>query len=132
MRITTTDRAFDLALRRDSVVLSLSAHTVGKVHKAFDSAATDTAKKTMVGAYLTRTLLAEAEKLTSKSTGFLVRDIENVTYQDGRLDFQLKPGTKPFIPFASIKQEGRPVMESFSPADAERFVQAVRSAKRAG
>jgi hypothetical protein len=130
MRITTTDRVFDLSLRRDSVVLSLSGRAMNKVHKTLDSVAVDTATKTMVGAFLTRKLTAAAEKLASKTTGFALGDLEEAKYEDGRIEFRLRDGSHPFIKFEHIKQNGRPVLEAFAPADAEQFVDAVRATKR--
>jgi hypothetical protein len=132
MRISTTDRVFDLALRNDSVVLSLSGHTLSQVHKALDSVAADTGKNTIVGSFLTRKLMSGAEKLATKTTGFPLHDLESATYQNGRIDFRLSDGKAPFLRFDQIKQKGRPVMEAFSPADAERFVRAVRAAKNSG
>ena len=131
MRISSTDRVFDLSLREDSVVLSLSGHAMNKVHRALDSVAIDTATRTMVGAFLTRKLTAAAEKLAAKTTGFALRDLEDATYEDGRIQFRLRDGTKPFIKLDQIKESGRPILEKFAPADAEQFVDAVRAAKRA-
>lgn len=130
MRISTTDRVFDLSLRRDSVVLSLSGRAMNKVHKTLDSVAVDTASRTMVGSFLTRKLTAAAEKLASKTTGFALGDLEDAKYEDGRIEFRLRDGREPFIHFDQIKESGRPVLEAFAPADARQFVDAVRAAKR--
>jgi hypothetical protein len=132
MRISTKDRVFDLALRNDSVVLSLSGHAFGEVQKALDSAAADDGKNTLVGSFVARTLKSGAEKLAAKTTGFPLRELETVTYESGRLDFQLKGGKQPFIPFDHVKEGGHSVLEAFPPVDAERFVQAVRTAKSSG
>ena len=132
MRITSSDRVFDLALRNDSVVLSLSRRALGKVQQALDSVDADSTKGTMVGAMIARTIKSGAEKLASKTSGFPVRDIERVAYENGRLEFRLKDGKEPFVWFDQIKEGGRPVMEAFPPSDAQRFVDAVRAAKSTG
>lgn len=130
MRITTTDRVFDLALRGDSVVLSLSRRAMNKVHKTLDSVSVDTAARTMVGAFVTRHLTAAAEKLASTTTGFALADLEEARYDDGRIEFRLHDGRKPFLKFDGIKENGRPVLAAFAPSNAREFVDAVQAAKR--
>jgi hypothetical protein len=127
VRIVTPDSGIDLALLGDTVSTGLSPHALAKVR-----AETDTSRVTGTG------LAASFEKMVKgrvagaigTRVAFPLSAVRDVRYEAGaiRFDWVGKPATV----FDNAKVNGRPLLESFRPEDARRFVDAARARKRGG
>ncbi len=128
MGITTTDGSMRLSLLNDRVSLGLSDSLLAKVRHDIDSSSS---KKDggLAGSF--------AHMITSKVASALgtrierpLSEIDDVRYDGSAIVFTFKGG-KPFVGFDNVKtgkDGGKPVMQQFAAADAERFVAATRSA----
>ena len=60
-----------------------------------------------------------------KSRGFPLSDLREVRYGKGTIAFEFKH--RPTFTFIDLKENNEPFLTHFAPADAERFVSAVRA-----
>jgi hypothetical protein len=126
VRIVSADSGVDLALLRDTISGGLSQQTLATVRHSVDTA-------TVTG----RGLGASIEKLVKSSVSSAVGTrvavplsaVKEVRYEGGKLHFEWNG--KPVTLFENAKVNGKPVLESFRPDDARRFVDVVRARKRA-
>lgn len=120
VRVTSTDGALLLALIGDSVRFQLSDSLRDRVKQQIDSAA-DTSG---FAAMITRSVSG----IVSSAMGFVVRipvqDIENIRYENGRIEFESKGKNGKFS--MSGKGNAGPDHGRFSEADGQRFVDAVK------
>ena len=126
VRIVTVDSGVDLALIGDSISAGLSATTVERVRRETDTAALN---GTGFGASIERMVKSTVASAIGTRVSFPVSAVRDVRYEGGELKFDWVG--KPVQVFAKSKSNGRPVMQSFRPDDAQRFVEAVRARKRA-
>jgi hypothetical protein len=126
VRIVTADSGIDLALIGDSISTGLSPYALDKVRRD-----TDTAKVTGTGfgASIEKMVKGAVAGAIGTRVAFPLSAVKDVRYEGGRLQFEWA-GT-PVNLFEHSKVNGRPVLESFPPDDARRFVEAVRARKRA-
>lgn len=120
VRVTSTDGAVVLALVGDSVRFQLSDSLRNKVKQQIDSAA-DTSG---IAAMVTRSVSG----IVSSAMGFVVRipvqDIQDIRYEDGRIQFESKSGNSKFQ--MNGRGNGGDDHGKFSEADGRRFVDAVK------
>ena len=126
VRVTSTDGAVVLALVGDSVRFQLSDSLRNKVKQQIDSASDSSGFAAMI----TRSVSG----IVSSAMGFVVRipvqDIENIRYEDGRIEFDSRGKHSKF----SMNGNGdsdRGDHARFSPADGQRFVEAVKQRQAA-
>lgn len=120
--ITTREGDVDLGLTDEVLFIRLSPKKVDEIEEEIDAEIEGTEG-------LGRSI---AEAVTGAVTGalrhavqFPVDDVEAVRYENGRLDIDfVGEGSMP-----NIERDGEPVEEAFSPADAERFVEAFEAVK---
>jgi hypothetical protein len=118
VRVTSTDGAVILALVGDSVRLQLSDSLRNKVKQDLDSS------KDGFAGMITRSVSG----VVSSAMGFVVRvpvrDIEDVRYEDGQIKLRSRGGKGNFSMGGDNDGKGH---ASFSQADGERFVAAVKA-----
>lgn len=124
IRIVTADSGIDLALVGDTISTGLSPYALEKVRRETD---TTTVQGTGMGASLEKLIKGKVAGAIGTRAGFPLSAIRDVRYESGALKFDWVG--KPVNLFTNTKVNGRPVLESFSPADAQRFVDAVRARK---
>jgi hypothetical protein len=123
--ITTTNRAVVMALVGDRIVVHLSDSIVGKVRSAFDSgAARDSGS---LGGMIARMAQSAVGSALSTPVAYPLDEIEDASYDGEAIHFRFRDGSKRAI--ESTKVDNRPLLASFAPDDARRFVEAVRVAK---
>ena len=123
--ITTTNGAVTMALAEDRIVVRLSDSLVGQVRSKFDSgAARDTGS---FGGMIARMAKSAVSEALGTPVSYPLDEIEDATYDGEAIRFRFKDGSKRVI--ESTKVDDRPLLESFAPDDARRFVEAVRAAK---
>jgi hypothetical protein len=126
LRIVSVDNGVDLALVRDSISGGLSQQALAKARQQVDTAKVSGAG---LGASIER--LVKSSVSTAIGTRMVVplAAVKDVRYENGRLVFEWNG--RPATLFESTKVNGKPLLESFGPDDARRFVDAVRARKRA-
>lgn len=148
MLIHNTDGTVDLALVHDTVWMKLSDSVLNKVQHDLDT--TRDANRSDFGARIAKMVRGTVGSALRTRIEIPVADLDNVHYEDGALKFDYHDGAKPTmlilgkrkpVSFDNAKfnvtqsrhnvkySSSKPVLETFSPEDAERFVAAVRAAK---
>jgi len=127
VRIITTSGQLDLALIGDSISSGLSPSSLAETRRGAD---TGMVTGSGLAATIERAVKGAVGGALNTRMSFALSDINDVRYEAGALKFDWRNERTRLFDNTSIN--GRPFLESFSPADAERFVQAVRARKRAG
>jgi len=130
--MTSTDGAVVMSLRHDSVVVAFSDSVRNKVKAEVDKSMKEEAKDKEDGAVaelikgvVQKSVTAGLGEIFDKARGFQVSSLKDVRYEDGAIEFEY--AKEPTWTFKDMKLDKRPVLESFHPADAARFVGAVRA-----
>lgn len=125
IRIVNADSSVELALVGDKVESGLSDKTLKEV-----ATKTDTSEDSGsgLGASIARTVKSAVRGALSRRVTYPVSDIQDVRYEDGRLKFIWKDG-KPMTLIENANVNGKKVLNSFRPADAQAFVTAFRARK---
>ena len=125
IRIYNQDSTIDLVLVGDRIATGLSPRMVAKIRAQMDS---DTKKDSDSG--LGASIASMVTKSVAGAIGthaeFPLRDVRDVTYTDGRLNFIWKHGNSHSI-FQTTNVNGKPVSQTFNEADARRFIDAVHA-----
>lgn len=120
--IHTTDNAVTLALANDTVSMGLSDSTL---NKARADMAKDTADKGMGGA-LSKLIQKTVNSALHSRIAYPVQDLESAKYENGAIVFTYRVKRK--VTFDNVSSDHHKALQSFAPADAQRFVAAVDSA----
>jgi hypothetical protein len=122
VRIQTTKGELDMALIGDTISAGLAPGAVAKVRQETDTAAVHGSG---LGGSIERLVKSTVQSAVTSRVSFPVSAVKDVRYRNGAIEFEWKE--RPTRLFEHTKVNGKPFLESFSPADAERFVQAVRA-----
>lgn len=125
--IRTTDGAIDLGLVHDTVFMGLtdSVLVVARHDMARDTEETKSAFAGTIERFVKKSV-SSALQMRVK---YPIRDIDSVTYENGAIKFAYRDRRR--ISFEEVSQNGHKALESFSPADAQRFVDVINSTIRA-
>lgn len=124
IRIVTVDSGVDLALLGDSITAGLSSYTLEKVRRETD---TSQVQGNDFGASISKFVKSTVANAIGTRVVFPLSSVRDVRYEGGALKFEWTG--QPIRVFGTTKTNGRPVLQSFRPDDAQRFVDAVRSRK---
>lgn len=124
-RIVNTDSMFDLALIGDTISGGLAAKALTKARQETDTAAV---KGSGFGADLEKMVKGTVQSALTTRVAFPLSAVRDVRYEGGRIVFEWngKPRN-----FGHARSNNKDIMETFSEADAQRFVNAVHARKRA-
>jgi hypothetical protein len=125
VRITTTGDEVDLALVGDTITSGLSEQTLAKARHETDASAV---QGTGIGASIERMVKSGVQTALATRVAIPISALNDVRYEHGAIVFDWK--RKPTA-FVKTNVNGKPILESFRPEDAQRFVDAVRARKRA-
>jgi hypothetical protein len=126
VRIVTADTGIDLTLIGDTISSGLSPQALAKARQETDTA---TVKGTGFGADIEKMVKGKVQQAIGARVGFPISDVREVRY-DGRAIVFEWAGRAPKM-YGTAKVNGKPLLESFDPADAKRFADAVMARKRA-
>lgn len=124
VRIVSADSGVDLALLGDSISAGLSAKSLEKVRRETD---TTTVTGSGFGASIEKIVKSTVASAIGTRVSFPLSAVKDVRYEDGELKFDWT--AKPIHMFTASTSHGKPIMQSFRPEDAQRFVAAVRARK---
>lgn len=126
------DGAVVMALRHDSVVVAFSDSVRKVVKTEVDKSMKEEAKDKDEGAVaelikgvVQKSVTAGLGEIFDKSRGFPLSSVKDVRYEGGAIEFDYVK--EPTWTFKDMKLDKRPILESFHPVDAARFVGAVRA-----
>jgi hypothetical protein len=125
IRITSTDGGVDLALIGDSISGGLSQQSLEKARRETD---TNKVKGTGFGADIEKMVKGTVQSALATRVAFPLSAIKDVRYDGRKIVFDWN-GT-PRIS-GKMQVNDKDALESFSPEDAQRFVDAVRARKLA-
>ncbi len=130
----TRNGAMVMSLRHDSVVVAFSDSMRNAIQREMkksmkEDAAADSEENSAIGQMIKgvvkSTVTGAMREVFEKSRGFPVSDLRSVDYDDGAIQFTYDH--KPTWNFDHVNTDNEPLLEQFHPADAARFVGAVRS-----
>lgn len=130
----TRNGAFVMSLRHDSVVVAFSDSMRNAIQSEMkksmkeDSAADGDEKSAfgeIIKGVVKSTVTGAMREVFEKSRGFPVSDLRDVSYDDGAIHFSFDH--KPTWNFENFNTDNERLLEQFRPADAARFVGAVRA-----
>lgn len=128
VRITNVDSAVEIAVIGDSVVAGFGPRTLADIRRGTDTSAVT---GTGFGADLEKFVKRTVADALDHEIKFAVADIGDVRYEDGTLRFYKNDGTRMKM-FQSMTISNKPVSETFSEPEAERFIAAFRARKAKG
>jgi hypothetical protein len=123
--ITSRGGEVELGLLGERVVMRLADAQLAKVRRDLDTAGAGA--KRGLGGMIERTVKGSVQSMLAKQIEVPVNQVEDVRYEGGEIRFRLKHD--PVVSFNSVKVNKQNALSSFAPADAERFVAAVRARK---
>lgn len=125
--ITTTDSAVTLSLAGDTIAMGLSQKVLAEARRdmAKDSATGDSAG---FGANIERMVKSTVSSALGTRIAYPLEDIDDVRYENGTIEFDYRHRNR-VLAFENVKADKRSALSDFAPADAQRFVAAVRAAK---
>jgi hypothetical protein len=125
LRIYNRDSTVNLILQGDRILAGLSPKTIEKVRRDMGSAD---------DSGFAGTIAQAVKKTVASSMGahvvYPVRDIQSIDYRDGHLVITNRDGSTSSL-FGSVRTNGEEAGKTFSPEDAQRFVEAVRARQKA-
>lgn len=124
VRIVATNGGIDLALIGDSISSGLSPAALKKVHDE-----TDTAKVsgTGFGASIEKMVKGSVQGAIGTRVSFPVSAVREARYDGDKIVFEWEGAPRKI--FENTKVDGKPLLASFPPDDARRFVDAVNARK---
>lgn len=120
--IVTTDGAITLAIRADSLRLRFSDSLQKVVDKDLDTAKVE---GNGIGANIAKMVKKQVASSLAGEMSTPLGDIEDARYENGTIVFVYADKSRK-QPFGNTKTNNKPLMSSFSVADAERFVEYVK------
>jgi hypothetical protein len=146
IRITTTDGHVDLVLVDDTISMGLADSLVRSARQDVDTGTAADIKAGGMGGRLASAVKGVVGNALGMRVEVPLQDVEDVRYEDGAIKFSFRDGTGPTMmvlgkrrpvsfdapQFERNHGDERSALQSFSEKDAERFVAAVRAAKKRG
>jgi hypothetical protein len=125
VRITSTGNEVDLALIGDTISAGLSQVALAKAKHETDTGAVSGSD---FGASIERIVKGTVQSALGTRVAFPISALNDARYESGKIVFDWKENTHVFV---KTNINGKPMLESFRPEDAQRFVEAVRARKSA-
>jgi hypothetical protein len=128
VRIQNSDSSVQIAIVGNKVVGGLSPKTLDKVRRGTDTSAVS---GNGLGATIERAVKSSVQSALSKQVEYPVAEINDVRYENGKLTFYWKDGKKMRL-LENTHVDNHPVLETFRPDEANRFIQAFHARKSRG
>ncbi|MEP7383588.1 MAG: hypothetical protein ABI910_18025 [Gemmatimonadota bacterium] len=129
----TRNGSMVMSLRHDSVVVAFSDSMRLAIQREMKSSMKEDAEADsensaigqMIKGVVKSTVTGAMREVFEKSRGFPVSSLRDVSYESGAIEFKFV--RKPTWNFEHINSDDEPLLEQFYPADAARFVGALRA-----
>lgn len=120
--IVTLDGSMTLAVRADSIRMRLSDSVLAEASKSLDSSS---AKEDGFGASIEKFVKKTVKSGLGMELTVAISTLKDARVEHGVIVLETKSGSTKSV-FEGTKVDKKPLLESFSAADAERFVKAVK------
>jgi hypothetical protein len=131
LSIKTRGGSLVMAIRHDSVLVAFSDSVRREIReglktstKSSDADSSDALGR-MIEGIVKKSVSAGLSMVFDKARGFPIADLKDVRYDNNTIVFDYR--TKPAISIVDVKEEDTPFLARFEPAEAQRFVSAVRA-----
>ncbi len=129
--ITTIGGGMVMGIRNDSVLVAFSdsvrrevREDLAKSTKNSDGDSSDALGR-MIEGIVKKSVSAGLSVVFDNARGFPIADLKDARYEKNTIVFEYRK--KPVLSFVDMKENNVPFLAHFAPADAERFVSAVRA-----
>ena len=126
MVIRSTDGSMKLGLTRDTVFMGLTDSVLAAART--DMARDTEEKKSAFGSRIEQFMKRSVSSALQMKLKYPLTDLDSAVYSDGRIKFAYR--NRRTMAFENVSVSGRKALESFNPADAQKFVNLVNSAIR--
>jgi hypothetical protein len=117
----------NLILQGNNILAGLSPQKVAQIRAEIDASTTDDTSG-LAGSIAKLVKEQVADKIGTHVV-YPLEDVRDIRYENNEIVIEDLKGNRRRL-FGNVKVNRHPVSESFAPADAERFVEAVRARKR--
>jgi hypothetical protein len=124
--IRTTDGTMSLGLMNDTVFMGLT-DSVLAVARADMARDTEETRNALAGT-IERFVKGKVSSALQTRLKYPLAELDSATYSDGAIKFAYRE--RRHMAFEDVSQNGHKALQSFSPADAQRFVSTLNSAIR--
>jgi hypothetical protein len=124
VQIVNTDSTVEMALIGQNIVVRLSDKIMARMHRDVDTAIRDSG----LSGSIERLVKSTVASALNQQLQYPLSEVREARYENGAIKLDVN-GAQPRA-FSSTKVGGRPLMETFRPEDAQRFVNAVNARKR--
>jgi hypothetical protein len=125
VQIVNTDSTVEMALIGQNIVVRLSDKIMARVRHDIDTSAL---RDSGIGSSIERLVKSTVASALNQQLQYPLSEVREARYENGAIKLDVS-GRQPRA-FSSTKVGGRPLMETFRPDDAQRFVNAVNARKR--
>jgi len=122
MQIINADGSVEMALVGKRIVVRFSERTMAQVRRETDTAAV---KDSGLGGSIERLVKSTVQSALAQQVEYSLSDLTQARYDHGEIE--LETGGRRTRVMRGTRINGKPVMQSFRPDDAERFVAAVNA-----
>ncbi|HEY9225103.1 MAG TPA: hypothetical protein VIP11_00565 [Gemmatimonadaceae bacterium] len=123
--VLNADSSIELGVIGDSIITGFGPRVLAEIEKSTD---TSTVTGGGLGAGIEKFVKNTVASALNKEIKYAVADVQSVRYQDGKLEFFWKDGSRMRL-FENTHKDNTPVSETFRPDDANRFVAAFDAKK---
>lgn len=126
MQIVNADSSVEMALVGKRIIVRFSERTMMQVRRETDTAAV---KDSGLGGSIERLVKSTVQSALGQQVEYSLADVKQARYDHGEIE--LETGARRSRVMRGTRINGKPVMQSFRPDDAERFVAAVNARRDA-
>ena len=127
VRVMNTDSSVEIAVIGDSIVTGFGPRVIAEIQKSTD---TSTAGNGF-GASIEKMVKSAVADALNHEMKYAIADVQDVRFEDGKLQFYWKDGSRMKI-LESTHSNNKPISETFSVAEAQRFIAAFHARKAKG
>jgi hypothetical protein len=127
IRIVTTNGSAFLSLRGDLIVAGLSDSVRAIAQQEIDKSLAKDSSASVVGRAIANAVVGGVKNLLKTELTVPLRELEDVQYEDGRIEFRYSASSKRHITFDDFKSDRQEFLAQFPPDQAREFAVRVRA-----
>jgi len=127
IRVMNSDSSVEIAVIGDSIVTGFGPRLIAEIQKSTDTNSAGNG----FGAGIEKMVKNAVASALNREIKYAITDVKDVRYEDGKLQFYWKDGSRMKI-LESTHSNDKPISETFSVADAQRFIAAFHARKAKG
>ena len=127
VRVMNADSSVEIAVIGDSIIGGFGPRVLARIQESTDTSAVGEG----LGAGIEKMVKSAVASALNHEIKYAIADVQDVRYEDGKLQFYWKDGSRMKI-LESTHSNDKPISETFSVADAQRFIAAFHARKAKG